>query len=44
MTSLDKERTVLFCIFNEAFGVFKYLRENVVYIQQTQLLIKWGIT
>lgn len=36
---------MLSCLFNEALGgFFRYLRENVVYIQQTQLLVRWGTT
>lgn len=36
---------MLSCLFNEALVLcfFRYLRENVVYIQQTQLLVRWEI-
>lgn len=36
---------MLSCLFNEALGFFfRYLRENVVCILETQLIVRWGIT
>lgn len=42
LTSFDKEKAVLLSLMK--LFCFWYLGDKVVYIQQTQLLVRWEIT